>query len=401
VPAYNIKEHIQRAIDSILTQTFTDFECIIVDDVSTDGTSDILNLYRDDKRIEIVRHTQNLGPGLARNTGIEKAKGKYIFFVDSDDWIEQGTLEKLYTAAKNEDTDITACGIRCVYEDGTTDIYHSNSIKNSGGPSSLELLSQHVISDVVWNKLYKKDFLDKYSLRFPPKYYEDVIFSLEVLYYCNSYISIPDQLYNYYQSSQSITRRKISSKHIDSYIEIFTWFNRFLKRDKALQKVSESVNNSILQAAIYKTLSFYEETDDQTLDSVFERQFGDGYFYIKGMIEFLINENKRLKKKIQPIVLKQIENKRVVFFGTGSACQTIFRSFPLKVQYFIDNNKNKWGTNINNVIIYDPIILLTEKKSDLAIIVASQYYDEIAGQLTRMGFSENQHFWDGYGIFNE
>ena len=116
VPIYNVEKFLKRCLDSIINQTLKDIEIICVNDGSTDGSAEILDQYKNlDNRI-IVLNCKNQGPSVARNTGMKIARGEYVSFVDSDDWIDNDFLEKLYVAAKKHDADAACTYINRVYK---------------------------------------------------------------------------------------------------------------------------------------------------------------------------------------------------------------------------------------------------------------------------------------------
>ena len=122
VPVYNAREYLYRCIDSIIAQTLQSWELLLIDDGSTDESGDICDDYAEkDKRIRVV-HQQNAGVSAARNTGLAVARGKYIGFVDSDDWIEYGMFDKLYCAAENEMCSIVMCDATTVYSNGKREL---------------------------------------------------------------------------------------------------------------------------------------------------------------------------------------------------------------------------------------------------------------------------------------
>jgi len=126
------------------------------------------------------------------------------------------------------------------------------------------------------------------------------------------------------------------------------------------------------------------------------------YEIVKEQSKQIKNQKKQInnqRKVIGEYVLNQIKDKTIIFFGTGSAVQKIYAHFPLKAVYYVDNNKQKWGTNFADAVIYNPEQLIKEKKEQIAIIIASQYFQEIALQLQTMRFEENIHYWNGYELF--
>lgn len=115
IPVYNGEEYIRKAIDSVLNQTYKEHELIVVDDCSTDGTSDILQEYSG--RIRVIRHDKNMGVGVARQTGIDAATGDYITFLDSDDYLSEDFLEMNLMLAKQHDSDVVYTSFAVYYPD--------------------------------------------------------------------------------------------------------------------------------------------------------------------------------------------------------------------------------------------------------------------------------------------
>lgn len=297
VPAFNVEKYINRAIDSILAQDYSNFEIIIIDDASTDNTLEIIQRhYAAHSQIHIVRHEYNQGLGAARNTGISEAKGKYLIFIDSDDWIEPNMLSLLYKTAITKNADVVACGVRLAFEDGATQKYHAYNFETCGGIKALDLLAEYKIGSIAWNKLYRKEIIDQYSLAFPPIYHEDVTFTMQLVYYCSKFVSIPDELYNYYQNSQSITKKKISQQHIYSYLEVFKLISKFakdveLEKQDAGAETLRKLYHSQIQWVIPNIMKFYENSDpverEKIFYEIFKLQLGDGFYFVKGLIEYL------------------------------------------------------------------------------------------------------------------
>ena len=129
VPIYNAEKYIEKCVDSLLNQTKKELEFILINDGSTDGTHDILKSYKD-KRIKYFKN-KNQGIGKTRNFGIEKATGKYIIFIDSDDYIEPTACEELYNKAKEEKADVVVCDFYKVYDDGSKEDINLPSFKTS------------------------------------------------------------------------------------------------------------------------------------------------------------------------------------------------------------------------------------------------------------------------------
>lgn len=201
VPVYNVEKYLDKCLASILEQTFKDFECIIIDDGSPDNSNIIIDKYvKLDQRFKVI-HQKNMGLSAARNAGLDIAKGDYIVFVDSDDYIADDYLEKFALKIADTDADMVICGLIEVYKD-----YEKNKVFTA---ESIKVIKQNILADVwpsyVWNKCYKKDLFT--NIRFPVgKIFEDILTIPELCLYAQKIVCIPDKLYYYNrQNENSIT----------------------------------------------------------------------------------------------------------------------------------------------------------------------------------------------------
>lgn len=171
VPVYNVEPYLCQSIESILSQTYKNLEIILIDDGSFDRCGEICDIYAGkDNRIRVI-HTTNKGLSAARNLGIREAKGEFIGFVDSDDWIESDMYEDLLNYIEDYSADISACGFWYEFGDYQT-IYHLSENKYDG-ITSLYALIEGRINNSVWNKLFKKDIFK--NVLFPEgKCFEDI-----------------------------------------------------------------------------------------------------------------------------------------------------------------------------------------------------------------------------------
>ncbi|GGW86950.1 glycosyltransferase family 2 protein [Alteromonas halophila] len=200
VPVYKVEEYLARCVDSILKQTFGDFELILVDDGSPDACPDMCDAYgQKDSRVRVI-HKPNGGLSDARNTGIDVANGNYIMFIDSDDWIHENTLEYLYEQMMATGAEISCCGFQRVY--GEQDIVSSvGKAENTRVYSKKEALSQfftdnHAQIVVAWGKLYARALFD--TVRYPKgKLHEDEFTTYLLLYAANK-TAVSDVPYFYY-----------------------------------------------------------------------------------------------------------------------------------------------------------------------------------------------------------
>lgn len=217
VPIYNVEKYLPKCIESIMTQTYENIEIILVDDGSTDNSGLICDEYKEkDSRIVVI-HKKNGGLSDARNTGTETAKGEYVGFIDSDDYIDKTMYEKLYNAIKQNDADMSICSWVRVDEDGDEIIVENESsplkdeVINGEIALSKVLVNNGVFYVTAWNKLYKKDLVKK--IKFPVgKIHEDEFTVHRFMHKCNKIVCISDILYFYLKRSDSITGIKSSDK---------------------------------------------------------------------------------------------------------------------------------------------------------------------------------------------
>ena len=228
VPIYKVEEYLDCCIESIVNQTYLNLEIILIDDGSPDNCPEICDHWAKlDNRIEVI-HKENGGLSDARNTGLRKAKGEFICFVDSDDWIEKPYIEYLYDLIIKNDADLSACDVSFV---SNSDSVKPKEYKNSVSfvCDTEEALSQLIkgkgFRAVAWNKLYKKSIISDMFFEIG-KFHEDEFFTYRVIDKCKklAYIDIP--LYNYRQREGSIMNI-VSERHLDALdasVERLTFF---------------------------------------------------------------------------------------------------------------------------------------------------------------------------------
>lgn len=222
VPIYKVEEFLKRCIESLLIQTFTNYELILVDDGSPDNCPQICDKYAEyNNKIRVI-HKENGGLSDARNAGLDIAKGEFVAFVDSDDVVDSHYLEYLYRAVIENDCDIAVCGYE-VFEEfvPAKEVSYSSGNTYSGIDMLWRIYSknhtEYVESTVSWNKLYRKRLFDK--IRFPKgKIHEDEATTYKI--YCNArkVCVIPCTLYYYYQNQTGIMKRKFNTSRLD-YLE--------------------------------------------------------------------------------------------------------------------------------------------------------------------------------------
>lgn len=214
VPVYNVEKYLPQCLDSILDSTFKEIEVILVDDCGQDNSRAICDEYAaKDKRVKVIANPHNMGVSAARNNGLEHAKGKYISFVDSDDYIDATMYEKLYAAMVRENVDMTGCNAWAVEPDGNKRTICYLDVDKDVKTSFAALGNKIYRSPFhLWRLLLKKDMLQ--NIRFPEgiSFAEDAAFLLSVYPKLQGIYFLAEPLYFYYQRNDSSSTKR-SAKH--------------------------------------------------------------------------------------------------------------------------------------------------------------------------------------------
>lgn len=252
VPVYNVESYLNRCIESLVRQTYKYLEIILVDDGSLDGCPHICDKWSErDNRIHVI-HKTNGGLSSARNAGLKVAKGEYIAFLDSDDWIHTKFIEHLYITIKDYKVDIAACDICQVYTEKQDEKINKLSVKIYSTEEALEtLINGETFRAVAWNKLYHKNMLigEQFETR---RYHEDEFFTYRIMAKTNKLAYVDEKLYYYFQRKGSIMN-SISYKHLDAldaYLERIAYFKDLYPKLYKIDKMRFCI------ACIY----FYQET---------------------------------------------------------------------------------------------------------------------------------------------
>lgn len=235
VPVYNAEKTLERCVDSILNQTYQDFELFLVDDGSSDGSGVLCDAYaRQDSRVRAF-HQENAGVSAARNLALDRAAGEYLQFLDSDDWITPDATSSLVRAAREHQCDLViadfyrVCGER---------VSHKGDIDD---PVVLtqEEYAAHMMENpadfyygVLWNKLYRRDIVEAHHLRMDPEisWCEDFMFNLEYIRYARRFYALQVPIYYYVKTKGSLASQSLSiGKTVRMKLMVFEYYHQFFK----------------------------------------------------------------------------------------------------------------------------------------------------------------------------
>ena len=216
IPAFNNEAYIARCLFFLIKQTLKEIEIIIVDDGSTDNTYSIASIFADkDARVKLIQQ-ENAGPSKARNEGLKLARGEYIAFVDSDDWVDENFIETLYNSITKNNCDIAATTIiRQREKSQKYRVFYTEEKVYSTLQEKLDACKIPVCC-YVWNKLYKADLVKKHTFK-EGVYFEDVLWLPEVVKDCDKLVTVPNTNYYYWVNNNSIVKKTTAKKREDSY----------------------------------------------------------------------------------------------------------------------------------------------------------------------------------------
>ncbi len=216
IPVYNVEAYVAECLTSVVNQTYRNLEILVVDDGSTDNSYAICQEFAEkDKRITLIQQ-ENGGLSAARNAAIPLATGKYITFVDSDDFLDADMIRYLYTAMQQHRADMAVCQPEFVDEQGKAiprGKRYTDAVIDGNHACMRALFSDCGLDTCAWNKLYKTDFFE--TIRYPEgKYHEDVFTTYQLIALCNRIVIGSQPLYCYRQRAGSIVKSDFSPKHL-------------------------------------------------------------------------------------------------------------------------------------------------------------------------------------------
>lgn len=233
VPIYKVEKYIEKMLNSIFHQTYTNIDYVFVNDCSPDDSLQLLNdCIREyditSSKYKIINHLQNRGIAASRAECIAAATGDYVYFVDSDDWIEPNTIEQMVLASKAGTVDIIGCDYYKDYESGNTTYHHENYAVSCNG--NMRLCFNYDIATVLWKLLIKRELFNMFHIG-PINIGEDYIISIKLFFYAQSFVSINKAYYHYVQYNTnrlSFQNKRSISDHVSCVKEV----ERFCKVER-------------------------------------------------------------------------------------------------------------------------------------------------------------------------
>lgn len=323
VPAYNVEHYIEACLDSLLKQTYSNFEIIVIDDGSTDNTATVLQKFSHHQNIRL-HHQVNSGISATRNQGLKLASGEFICFIDSDDYIAPNYLEALFAPfIQNPEIDITVCGYQEIHQTLTTK--HQLQPKTLTGYAATKnfLINQQDFDILIWNKLYRKTLFTDHHILYPAgQIHEDNLTTYKLFSVARKICYIQDILYFYQRQNSQITKnlhsRAKTLKRLEAKEQMAIEARQFFHDDPNLQSASDV-------ALILAYFAF--------LDHAISRHIDQKYFqlYRQRILSFFKTQDQN------PFLTTKLKLYRFLIRSPKGIFYFIFRKITLK-RYNIGKN---------------------------------------------------------------
>jgi glycosyltransferase involved in cell wall biosynthesis len=314
VPVYNVEKFLNRCVDSLLNQSHMNLEIILVNDASTDRSGDICDNYKNKHNNVVVIHREFSGgsASMARNTGLKLASGKYITFVDSDDWVHPQMIASLLGALQENDVKVAECDLletSKYFIKPIADNLENKTIVETRMDAFKRVINNQRFSVCV--RLYELELVKDFS--FPENVIsEDVFFTLEVFKQIDKLVRIDESLYYYYITPNSITRKSYSLKYFDS-LNSGLHLQKYVRENEEDPELLEITQRHILKKLLYhyKMLNYNPSVDPKYTNrkwlknlidtNYFKSKSHDSYLKLANFLsvksfEVLINFNKMRHK---------------------------------------------------------------------------------------------------------
>lgn len=320
MPVYNVEKHLEKAVQSVLDQTYQNFEIILVDDCSPDNCPELCEkIAESDERIQVLHHEVNQGLSCARNTGLAKAKGRYVWFMDSDDYVENDLFEKAYKSVEQNEAKVILFGLVEDYYDANDELHHSIEIKEKAKNyvTADELrdyvitLEQKTLYGYAWNKFYDLDYLKKLGLQYEKvTLIEDILFNVKYFMDIDSMNILDFAGYHYNKRMDN----SLTSKFVPDYYKlhrrrielIYKQYQYWNKADAAIKEVLAALYTRYIFSAIQRNC------DPRAGMSHARRRAWVKKLYQESLVKELIPYGKT-DAKLLKIMLKQLQKEHVTF----------------------------------------------------------------------------------------
>lgn len=391
IPVFNTKIYLRNCIDSVLNQNLENFEIILINDCSTDGSKEICDSYKNNKNVKIIHNRINLGAGLSRNKGIKASKGKYLIFLDSDDFLFKNTLRNIEKVIQKKSVDLIITRFKAEEPPYSNDyLFKKKFLQNDVNEFLKHINRINYQANVCWHYIIKKDLIKKNRVKFlNAKLNEDQEFVTKILCSMKTFDFYKDYYYWHRERPGSLNR-SIDLHTTKSFILVLYELSRFLKRRNWSKQKKIFIKSQIKSVIVELSsrLTIHSKKDLITIV-----KFLNNYskkFELLGFknLNFLRNRKKKLsdlikfRENFSLSVLNKLNNydlsKSKIFIYCASIYGIAIFNILKKNNYnmigLVDDNRKLSLKKINNILVKKPYILNSalKKFNNIFVIVCAQ-----------------------------
>lgn len=381
VPVYNVEKYLSRCLDSILNQSYPNIEIVVVDDCSTDNSRIVIDKYRKYKQIKIIYNKTNKGLSYTRNVGIKESSGKYISFIDSDDYVSDDFYEKMMKSLLEDKSDIAICDIKLVYENNNSEIINK---AYTDTPNKFGFINNGLAASSC-NKIFLKELFNDYLFEVG-KYNEDIAVVIPLIIKAKKISYVEDVYYYYFQRNGSIQNKSFSKSRFDIFNAVDLTLHRIRDCDN-YENIKESlIYNQIIVLLLFviiKEKSFFRR------NSILKKYNN----YIK---KYDIYNNKFFND-----MLNKSSRKTKIFYKTLVKLSSLNFSFLenhlitlYKIIYSRIHKKVTKECNINDLIALSKKQKNMKQKLKVSVIIPNYNYKEYLYERLYSILSQNYKLYE-------
>lgn len=403
VPVYNAEKYLRDCLESALKQSLHEVEIVCIDDCSQDMSGDILDEYaRRDDRIIIIRNVENIGVALSRNRGLDAARGKYICFLDADDFLKEDALKELYEIAEEKQTDIVFYNLEMWT--GDCEISQEEMQYCTKGNYSGVMTGREFFREIqaegdervpVWLQFWRKESIEKYKMRFPDGIvHEDILFTYRGLMEAKRVCYVNKAYYVYRRHKGSITMTKINDTYICSLLEVYTAIMNYWEAHR--KEAVDDITERYLCDVERKIIRYLVETKETMIS--LRNRWGENSFYTHWLRLIVYRNLMRHHPGIDTVkLLKLLQSPGIIVYGAGKVAQRyigIMQSYRINIIGVAVSDKTGNPDLLMGIPVY-AVEDLTDycEKYSILIAVGRKHQDEVIQKIKQLGF-ENYELWD-------
>lgn len=401
IPVYNTEKYLRECLDSVMNQTFKDLEIICINDGSTDNSEEILENYKkNDERIKIIHLPENRGLSYVRNRGLESAEGRYIYFLDSDDAIEENAMEILYYEAEKEKLDVIFFDAKIKYEDEKYkkkfETYNAVHKGRYTGVKTGSALFQEFVINQEWTgsvprQFWRKDFLHNGHLNFYEGIiHEDELFAFKAIMQAKRVKFLKNRLFIRRFRDNSIMANPISDKNFYGYFTAFYLANKYVYENH-LESDSVKKFLAILYGKAVRTYEATKKVYDLSMGFKEQELKNAYYFFVSAQNQYMAYGNFSMES-----IEKISRYEKIYIFGAGIIAKSVFaglvRNNVIVQGFIVSEQKSNSAVVLGRPVVELEKVIYDKENMFVVVAVNRKHQEEIENKLIEANL--NYMFYD-------